>query len=342
MQTTISRIFPQNKLAMEEYLAFLKQADIKPDRNLERIYGMYDHNDKLIATGGILGATLRCLAVDDTYRGEGLMATMVSYLMDVQVSFGRYDLFLYTKKMYENIFQNLGFKTLVSVEPDVIFMENGRGRFERYLQRIQRETEACFGSAVETGNPVIAGIVMNANPMTRGHRHLIETAASAYGFVHLFLVSEDASKVPHSLRRRFVEENIRDLTNVCLHESDHYLVSRATFPSYFLADDDDVARAHAETDASVFVKIARALNISVRVVGEEPLSHTTAIYNEALDKILSGAGMRLRIIPRLATADGEPISASRVRALLADGNIDAVKALVPTSVYEYFKENPLR
>ncbi|MBR6501797.1 MAG: hypothetical protein IKT25_09855, partial [Firmicutes bacterium] len=57
------------------------------------------------------------------------------------------------------------------------------------------------------------------------------------------------------------------------------------------------------------------LGVTLRLVGEEPLSPVTAIYNEALQSRLPGKGIDVEVIPRKELGDA-PISASRVRVLL--------------------------
>lgn len=97
--------------------------------------------------------------------------------------------------------------------------------------------------------------------------------------------------------------------NVSVVSSGSYMISSATFPSYFLKDGDLVTRTHAALDATLFTRIAAALNLTRRYVGEEPFSHTTSLYNDALSEILPQAGIELVIVPR-AQAQGEAISAS--------------------------------
>lgn len=116
--------------------------------------------------------------------------------------------------------------------------------------------------------------------------------------------------------------------NVSVVSSGSYMISSATFPSYFLKDADVVTRTHAELDATLFTRIAAALNLTRRYVGEEPFSHTTSLYNEALAAVLPKAGVELVVIPR-AQAQGEAISASHVRQLIHDGHIEAIRPLVP-------------
>ena len=95
-----------------------------------------------------------------------------------------------------------------------------------------------------------------------------------------------------------------------------------------------VTRTHAELDATLFTRIAAALNLTRRYVGEEPFSHTTSLYNEALAAVLPKAGVELVVIPR-AQAQGEAISASHVRQLIHDGQIEAIRPLVPETTYAY-------
>ena len=94
-----------------------------------------------------------------------------------------------------------------------------------------------------------------------------------------------------------------------LHPSGPYLISRATFPSYFLRDEDQAIRAQAELDTAIFLRIAAALGICHRYVGEEPYSHTTALYNDVLCAALPQGGVELHVLPRLCQ-NGSAISAS--------------------------------
>ena len=92
-------------------------------------------------------------------------------------------------------------------------------------------------------------VVMNANPFTLGHQYLIEKAASACSLLHLFIVSEDASLVPFPVRFQLVKDGISHLSNVVLHKTGSYLISNATFPSYFLKDEESAICSHARLDA---------------------------------------------------------------------------------------------
>ena len=66
----------------------------------------------------------------------------------------------------------------------------------------------------------------------------------------------------------------------------------------------------------------------------------TAAYNETLCAILPKHGVAVRVIPR-KTIGGNPISASRVRALWREGRYGEIAPLVPESTLAYIRENSL-
>ena len=178
-------------------------------------------------------------------------------------------------------FEDLGFCEITRVKNRLVFMENRPDGFERYLRGLK--------AARTTGKS--AAVVMNANPFTRGHQYLVEKAAAACDTLHLFIVSEDASLVPFEVRKKLVAEGVKHLPNVVLHDSGPYIISNATFPSYFLKDEAAVIDGHARLDLAVFTKIAKALNITARYVGEEPTSQVTGLYNQIMSQQLPKAGM---------------------------------------------------
>ena len=317
-------ISPTNKRARAQMDALLEREGIERDRNLTYSAAIYDEDGGMIATGSLFENTLRCLAVDGAHRGEGLMAVIVAHLVQVQLERGNTHLFLYTKADSSKFFAPLGFTEIARVEGRLVFMENRRDGFKRYLQSL----------APYAGEEPGAALVMNANPFTLGHAALLERAARENARVVLFVLSEDRSLVPFKDRMAMVKAAAEKYGNVSVVSSGSYMISSATFPSYFLKDGDLVTKTHAALDATLFTRIAAALNLTRRYVGEEPFSHTTSLYNDALSQVLPQAGIGLVIIPR-AQAQGEAISASHVRQLIHDGQMEAIRPLVPETTYAY-------
>ena len=324
MAVSLSEISPRDLRTQAQMDALLEQEGIRRDRNLDYSCGVFDDGE-LIACGSSFHNTLRCLAVSSDHRGEGLMNQVVSHLMERQVNLGNSHVFLYTKVKNERIFKDLGFYEIARVDGSLVFLENRRDGFARYLRSLEktRRDGKC------------AAVVMNANPFTLGHRYLIETAARENDFVHLFLLSEEAGPIPFTVRKKLVQAGVADLGNVIFHESGPYIISSATFPSYFLRDEDDAILAHARLDLAVFEKIAAALNLSARYVGEEKSSHVTALYNRTMAELLPRMGLAFREIPRLQ-ADGETVSASTVRQAIHDGRLEDYRQLLPQTTYDYF------
>ncbi len=334
-------------IAKQEEL--LKGEGIERDRNLEYSIGLFDENYNIIATGSCFMNTLRCLAVERSHRGEGLMNELLTHLLEYETELGRTEIFIYTKCDAAKFFADLGFYEILRVDGKVVFMENRVDGFDLYLKRIKSETEKQFATLPialknNLGLPYfelfpekkrISAIVMNANPFTNGHKYLVEEACASSDIVHLFVVSEDISFVPFKDRMKLIRENTKHLSNIIYHETGSFMISTATFPSYFLKDEKLIIESQAKLDARVFLRIAETLGIGRRFVGTEPFSTVTAIYNQVLKQELADSPVELIELERM-TYDSVAISASKVRKLICDDRIEEIKPLLPQATYDYF------
>jgi len=325
MSYAISQVLPTDRLAQAQIDLLLEGEGIRRDANLDYVCAMYDDDWRVIATGSCFGNTLRCFAVSGEHRGEGLLNQIVTHLINVQLRRGNLHLFLYTKIDSAKFFGDLGFHEIARVDGTLVFMENRKNGFPGYLRKLEQTRRE--GSS--------AALVMNANPFTLGHRFLAETAAASCDTLHIFVVSEEASLVPFSVRKRLVQEGTAHLPNVIVHDSGPYIISSATFPSYFLRDEAAVIKGQARLDLAVFTRIAEVLNITARYVGDEPTSQVTGLYNEIMVRELPKAGIRCVIVPR-KECEGRAISAGTVRCALRDRDWAALRRLVPTPTYDYF------
>lgn len=336
----ISQIYPSDRRANTQINELLLAEGIRRDANLDYTCGMYDEEMNIIATGNCFGNTLRCMAVSNAHQGEGLMNQIVTHLISIQFERGNTHLFLYTKCNSAKFFGDLGFYEIARIDSQIVFMENRKTGFTSYLEKLKKETEQSEVfrqfSCNDSAKTKIAALVMNANPFTLGHQYLVEKAASENDILHLFIVSEDQSLVPFSVRKKLVLEGTAHLKNIIYHESGPYIISNATFPSYFQKDADAVMESHANLDLTIFVRIAQTLGINYRYVGEEPNSQVTGIYNEIMAKKLPENQIACKIIPR-KEANGSVISASTVRTALKSGKMELLKTLVPETTLRYFQ-----
>lgn len=321
------RIETENK----QWTELLTMQGIRPEKPLDAVFGIFD-GDRLIATASYYRNIIKCVAIDPTAQGGSIFNELLSGIITeiLKKNFG--NIYVYTKPAAKLSFSAIGFKEIERVDDSLVFMESGKPDFDDYLNQLKKQAV--------TGK-IIGSIVLNANPFTKGHRYLVETARAQCDLLHLFVVSEDASAFPQRIRKSLVEAGCADLDGIVIHDTRSYLVSQAIFPSYFLKENTDATKVQARLDARIFkYHIAKALSITDRFVGEEPFSPTTESYNRAMEEVFRAepapGNPQLHILPR-KESDGHPISATEVRRLLAEGDIDGASRLVPTTTADYFR-----
>jgi len=313
----------------KEWTSFLTRSGLTPEEDPEKTVLVWDDGE-LIATGSRQGNLLKYIAVSPMRQGEGLTATLLTQLRQDAFAAGYSHLFLYTKPQNRTMFSSLFFYPIVQTDK-VLLMENQRDGIQSFLDTLP--VESCTGT--------VGAAVMNCNPFTLGHRYLIETAAKECDRVYIFVLSEDRSRFSAADRMEMVKRGTADLSNVTVLPTGPYLISSATFPTYFLKEREKAAEVHCRLDIEIFTKyFVPKFGITRRYVGTEPLSPMTGQYNDALRQYLPGSGIELREIPRLEKAQ-TPVSASAVRAHMDAGDAEALRAIVPETTYGYLKERGL-
>ena len=296
-----------------------------------------DDDGRILAGGGLSRDLIKCVAVTEEARSAGLSAPLISRLIAEAAQRGFTNVKVFTKPENRTVFESLGFR-LLAIAPKAILLENGQGldAYCRYLR----------------SHPAQGVIVMNANPFTLGHQYLLEQAAVALsGDIHsstpisvrweesrritVIPVKEDRSRFPYFGRLEMIRRGCEGLVDVV--DGSDYQISAATFPTYFLKDLSDAAETQMRLDLDLFGRhIAPALGAKVRFVGTEPDDPLTARYNALMKEMLPSYGVQVVEVPRLTDAEGA-VSASRVRACLANGEYRAAAALTPTSTHPYLK-----
>ena len=302
--------------------SFLEKFGLEADERMDSTVFIWD-GEELIATGSRQENLLKCIAVDPNRQGEGLTGTLLTQLRQDAFVHGHKHLFLYTKPGNIQLFSSLFFYPIAQTR-QVLLMENHQNGIQTFLDSLD----------VPCKEGKIGALVMNCNPFTFGHRHLIETAAKECDWVYVFVLSEQQPPFPASDRLMLVKEGTRDLPNVTVHPTGPYLISSATFPTYFLPNREQAAEIQCLLDIAVFTKyFIPKFGITNRYVGTEPLSPMTQQYNNALRQHLS---IELQEIPRLESK-GQPISASTVRDLM-DYAPEQLEALVPPTTLHYLTQ----
>lgn len=320
-----------NAAARAEVNAFLMEAELTLDGDVDFTV-VARKGERVIGTCSKAGRVIKCLAVSPEYRGEGLSGQLVKELIDRLFEEAVYHYFVFTQPHNTCLFKSLNFKLLYS-GAHAALLEGG-------IEGIEKRLSALKNSAGLDDRTDRVALVMNCNPFTLGHRHLVEQAAATGRDVLVFVVEENRSLFTFTDRLELVRQGTADLPNVTVLPGTEYMISSTTFPSYFLRKTDERTQAYMELDAGIFCTwFSRVFGIASRYVGEEPYCDVTLSYNNTLKRVLGEAGLAVVEIPRLAKKD-HAISASRVRQLIREGKEAEIKELVPESTWRYIQETP--
>lgn len=322
-----------NSAKVKQVETFLNSIDLEISPDIE-LFVTAKEDQEMVACGGLAGKVLKCVAVAPKLRGQGFILKVMTQLLKAAYKRNRNELFLFSDPKNREFFEGCGFKFIDQSGNEAMLMENTRN-LEKYKKHLR--------SLAQPGEK-IGSIVMNANPFTLGHRYLVEQSAKKCDWLHLFVVKEDASVFKFQDRLSLIKAGLAHIKNVTIHEGSDYLISKATFPTYFIKDEGKINALHSELDLKVYKHhIAPSLGITHRFVGHEPYCVVTNEYNQQMKRVLTCKDETIAIevieIPRLESGE-KAISASRVRALVDEGKMDEVKLLVPTSTYDFLESMP--
>jgi len=309
---------------VSEARGLVEAAGLRFEPGYDDLVGLYE-DGHLVGCGARAGYVLKMIALAPAVQGTGALGEVVTQLLLGGLSAGQESLFLFTRPQNAPAFQSLNFRLLASHGPAAL-LEFGPG-LEAYL--------AAQAPLITPGRN--GAVVLNGNPFTLGHLHLIETAAPQVDRLYVFVVREDLSVFPFAARLAMARQATAHLPNVTVLDTSRYAVSAGTFPAYFLKRLDEVATAQMQLDLRLFAQhLAPRFHIACRFVGEEPLCPATAAYNRTMREVLAEYGLGWVEVPRI-TAGGLPISASRVRQALAESAFRTLATLVPSATLDFMQ-----
>lgn len=298
--------------------AFLADASLTLDEDVSLFVGLFDADDRLLGCGGLDGNVMKCLALSEEARGSGASARLISHLMSAAFDQGQTNVRVFTKPEYKDLFRSLGFSLCGEGSRAVLMESDGRElrKYCRYLSEHRAD----------------GVVIVHADPLTRGHLHLIAQAAAQCRRLAVIPVGQHkTSAFPYADRTAMLRAATSHLDNVDLLEGSDYAVSQLSFPSYFLKAAGDVSEQQAAIDLDIFCRhLAPSLGCLRRFVGTEPTDELTAQYNNVMQRLLPEHGIEVVEVERLTDSAG-PISASRVRRALQEGKLREALPLVPTT-----------
>lgn len=305
----------------QELIRFLHSHNMDYEFDITYSILVYD-GETLIATASLSNNVMKCFLVIDAYKSQNVTNVMFHHLVHILSERGVDHYFVFTMPKNEKIFTSLKMKKIVETM-NTVLLEGGR-----YIT----EVLAALKQEYHVSDKKKACVIINANPMTNGHLYLIETAAAENEEVLVFVVSEDLSSFPFADRFEIIRSATAHLPNVTVLPTLSYLVSRITFPKYFLKEDQLIQDEQTLVDVLVYKEYyTKIFNIRLRYLGEEPYSFNTAKYNQVLKDYL---GNNVKIIPR-KTLHRKAISASMVRKLIKSDKLDKIREYVPEATYNY-------
>ncbi len=205
-----------------------------------------------------------------------------------------------------------------------MLLESTRGGLRRYLDALPKHGGNC------------GAVVMNCAPFTLGHQYLVDQARQACDWLYVFVLSEAKGMFPPEDRLELVRQGCQAYSNVSVHPTMGYLISNATFPTYFLKDQNRGGEISCQLDLEIFAsRFAPALGLRKRFVGTEPLDPVTGRYNEALQSFLPGRESPLWRCPGWRPRrPGKRQPGSRVPGFR---RLALLQQLVPHTTFAYLK-----
>jgi [citrate (pro-3S)-lyase] ligase len=306
---------------IEDVKRLLEKNNLIYESTVTKTIGLYDKN-QLIATGSIDHNVIKMIAVDPNYQSQNISSKILSHLLFYLEAHDISHYFLFTKPENKDVFSNYNFNKIMETK-DIVLYENKNDDINSKLKTLKKSLPQKNGSR--------GCIVMNLNPITLGHLHLIENASKMHNDLIIFIVETDASLFDYKTRLNLLRKSIKHLKNIYVLPSTDYMISRATFPTYFLKDKQEM-EVYTELDVSIFKTYFMPIfEIDQRHVGEEPIDELTREYNLKMKEILKD---NLMILPR-KTHDQKVISASYVRKLASEQKYDMIKPIVPKATYKF-------
>jgi [citrate (pro-3S)-lyase] ligase len=202
--------------------------------------------------------------------------------------------------------------------------------YMNYLAMLKKKSSATGG--------VIGSVVMNCNPFTFGHKHLVVEARKRCDYLYIFVLDEDKSFFPFDDRITMAKIGLQDVTNVAIIPSGKTIISSVTMPEYFDKENNQDVIIDTSYDLNLFsLMIAPYLGITKRFAGQEPYCQITKQYNEGMCSILPLHGIEFVEFPRFSVSE-HAVSASIVRECIKNNDHVKIKMLVPQTTYAFLIE----
>ncbi len=209
----------------------------------------------------------------------------------------------------------------------------GKSLMNSYIEYVKNHKKES------TENQIVGSVILTANPLTKGHEHLIHIAKSKCDLLYVFVVEEDSFEFTTSERMNLVR-SVTDNTNIIVLSTGKVMTARYTFPEYYQKSHTSKADVAINPMSNLHFYlfggiIAPILGITKRFVGEEVKGSVTDYYNQKLQSLLPSYGIDVEIIPRLCDSNNSAVSASKVRDIIDRQEFHFLSELLSPKVLKY-------
>lgn len=123
----------------QELEQFLNQCGLEYDPSISySVVLREDETGGIIASGSLSGCLLKCVAVREDCRGQGLLPQVMDQLYEEMYQFGNYRFGGFTKPEKRTSFTHVNLYPVIRTE-DMVMVEYGRGHFSGELQKIRTQ-----------------------------------------------------------------------------------------------------------------------------------------------------------------------------------------------------------
>lgn len=275
---------------MNEWYRF-REFEATNERQVDRVKDFLDRNElvlsddvelfvtasddgEIVACGGISGKILKCVAVTPRLRGKRFVLKVIDELLEVAKRRGQEELFLFSTPKNQEYFEAKGFSLIEKSKDEAILMENSNN-LQKYKESLMRYKKP--------GDNIGSIVYCDLN-IEKFDKNWVYKAKERCDFLHIFLVNSNDKN--NQEKCQYIRDVLKSYDEIKIHGNSEYLISKATFPTYFIKDKEHIQALHAELDLKIFkTHIAPALNITHRFIDRN--GDIGEIYSNEMERIFS-------------------------------------------------------
>ena len=306
---------------------FLKGFELSFEDNTElTLYAEEDGN--VVGTVSVTGNLIKQMAISKGMQGENLASTLITSIIERLNANNIFSYRVFTKPEYKNLFISLGFTPIVESQKFVA-LEGGDSSISGAISQLSKKITMEMGCIDQD----TASIVINGNPFTNGHLQLCEYALKRHSRLIVFIVEEDNQAFSFKERFALAYLALKPYKNAIVLPATQYIVSKETFPGYFLKSVNEMSEQFALYDTLIFKNyFMPALGIKKRYFGGEVTDYMT-LYNKVAQETF---GDGAEFVERFKEGE-QTISAKHVRGLIEKGDFETAMQFIPQSARSMFR-----